>query len=73
MTATAPTPIRVARPSRDLTASGRFPVEARVQRLPAAGGTRVAARNPYRGEFGVTAVGPGGYRLGLPSHSWGAS
>ncbi|MFJ9952332.1 VOC family protein [Kitasatospora sp. NPDC091207] len=46
--------------------------EAAVARLEAAGGTRVAAHNPYWDEFGVTVADPDGYRLVLCSRSWGA-
>ncbi|WP_318206855.1 MULTISPECIES: VOC family protein [unclassified Streptomyces] len=46
--------------------------EAQVERLLAAGGTRVAAHNPYWDEFGVTVEDPDGYQLVLCSRSWGA-
>ncbi|HTZ94630.1 MAG TPA: VOC family protein [Streptosporangiaceae bacterium] len=36
-----------------------------------AGGTRVAARNPYWDEWGVTIIDPDGYRLVLCTRSWG--
>ena len=38
-----------------------------VGRLADAGGTRVAARNPWWDEGGVTIVDPDGYRLVLPA------
>ena len=41
-----------------------------VSRLVAAGGTQVAARNPYWDHGGVTVVDPDGYRLVLTSRSW---
>ena len=41
-----------------------------VRRLVDAGGTRVAARNPYWDHGGVTIVDPDGYRLVLTSRSW---
>jgi hypothetical protein len=41
-----------------------------VGRLVDAGGTRVAARNPWWDEGGVTIVDPDGYRLVLTSRSW---
>ncbi|MFB7516687.1 VOC family protein [Streptomyces sp. NPDC056144] len=44
--------------------------EEQVERLIAAGGTRVAAHNPYWDEFGVTVVDPDGYQLVLCSRSW---
>ncbi|MFF1509535.1 VOC family protein [Streptomyces sp. NPDC058326] len=44
--------------------------EEQVERLLAAGGTRVTAHNPYWDEFGVTIADPDGYRLVLCSRSW---
>ena len=41
-----------------------------VRRLADAGGTRVAARNPYWDEAGITIADPDGYRLVLTSRSW---
>jgi catechol 2,3-dioxygenase-like lactoylglutathione lyase family enzyme len=41
-----------------------------VSRLIDAGGTRVAARNPYWERWGVTIADPDGYRLVLSSRSW---
>jgi len=41
-----------------------------VSRLADAGGTQVAARNPYWDRGGVTIVDPDGYRLVLTSRSW---
>ena len=41
-----------------------------VRRLAAAGGTQVAARNPYWDQGGVTILDPDGYRLVLTSRSW---
>ena len=41
-----------------------------VTRLIDAGGTRVAARNEYWDEWGVTIADPDGYRLVLSSRSW---
>ena len=41
-----------------------------VHRLTEAGGTRVAARNPYWDRWGVTVADPDGYRLVLSSRSW---
>jgi catechol 2,3-dioxygenase-like lactoylglutathione lyase family enzyme len=41
-----------------------------VGRLIRAGGTRVAARNPYWERCGVTIADPDGYRLVLSSRSW---
>jgi catechol 2,3-dioxygenase-like lactoylglutathione lyase family enzyme len=41
-----------------------------IRRLVAAGGTRVAARNPYWDEWGVTIADPDGYRLVLSTRSW---
>jgi catechol 2,3-dioxygenase-like lactoylglutathione lyase family enzyme len=41
-----------------------------VSRLIGAGGTRVAARNPYWERWGVTIADPDGYRLVLSSRSW---
>ncbi|OKJ53462.1 glyoxalase [Streptomyces sp. CB02009] len=46
--------------------------EAQVERLLAAGGTRVAAQNPYWDEYGVTVEDPDGYQLVLCSRTWGA-
>lgn len=45
--------------------------EALVERLVAAGGTRVPAHNPYWDEYGVTVADPDGYRLVLCSRTWG--
>ncbi|MEU4064869.1 VOC family protein [Streptomyces wedmorensis] len=48
------------------------PVEdAQVERLLAAGGTRVSAHNPYWDEWGVTVIDPDGYQLVLCSRDWG--
>jgi hypothetical protein len=41
-----------------------------VSRLIDAGGTQVAARNPYWERWGVTIADPDGYRLVLSSRSW---
>jgi catechol 2,3-dioxygenase-like lactoylglutathione lyase family enzyme len=41
-----------------------------VRRLLDAGGTRVAARNPYWDRWGVTIADPDGYRLVLSTRSW---
>jgi catechol 2,3-dioxygenase-like lactoylglutathione lyase family enzyme len=41
-----------------------------ITRLLDAGGTQVAARNPYWDEWGVTIADPDGYRLVLGSRSW---
>jgi catechol 2,3-dioxygenase-like lactoylglutathione lyase family enzyme len=43
---------------------------ATTDRLVAAGGTRVPARNPYWEEWGVTIEDPDGYRLVLCSRQW---
>ncbi|MEF9881881.1 VOC family protein [Streptomyces sp. P9-A4] len=45
--------------------------EEQVRRLVEAGGTRVAAHNPYWDEWGVTVADPDGYRLVLCSRTWG--
>ena len=44
--------------------------EELVGRLTGAGGTRVAARNPYWDRWGVTIADPDGYRLVLSTRSW---
>jgi catechol 2,3-dioxygenase-like lactoylglutathione lyase family enzyme len=44
--------------------------EALVGRLTGAGGTRVAARNPYWDRWGITIADPDGYRLVLSTRSW---
>jgi catechol 2,3-dioxygenase-like lactoylglutathione lyase family enzyme len=41
-----------------------------IGRLVGAGGTRVAARNPYWDQCGVTIADPDGYRLVLSARSW---
>jgi catechol 2,3-dioxygenase-like lactoylglutathione lyase family enzyme len=41
-----------------------------IGRLVGAGGTRVAARNPYWDQWGVTIADPDGYRLVLSALSW---
>jgi catechol 2,3-dioxygenase-like lactoylglutathione lyase family enzyme len=41
-----------------------------IRRLVDAGGTRVAARNPYWDRLGVTIADPDGYRLVLSHRSW---
>ncbi|MBE9497912.1 VOC family protein [Streptomyces sp. GKU 257-1] len=41
-----------------------------IDRLVAAGGTRVLAHNPYWEEHGVTIADPDGYRLVLCSRAW---
>jgi catechol 2,3-dioxygenase-like lactoylglutathione lyase family enzyme len=43
-----------------------------VNRLLAAGGSRVASHNPYWDEHGVTVADPDGYRLVLCSRTWDA-
>ncbi|KUJ67726.1 glyoxalase [Streptomyces albus subsp. albus] len=43
-----------------------------VDRLLAAGGTRVPSHNPYWDRFGVTVADPDGYRLVLCSRTWGS-
>ncbi|MFE5716345.1 VOC family protein [Streptomyces sp. NPDC056501] len=45
--------------------------EEQVERLLAAGGTRMAAHNPYWDEYGVTVADPDGYQLVLCSRTWG--
>ncbi|MFE2557769.1 VOC family protein [Streptomyces sp. NPDC059352] len=48
------------------------PVEdEQVERLLAAGGTRVTAHNAYWEEYGVTVADPDGYQLVLCSRDWG--
>lgn len=42
-----------------------------VERLLAAGGRRVTARNPYWEEWGVTIADADGYRLVLSRRRWG--
>ncbi|MFE5395291.1 VOC family protein [Streptomyces sp. NPDC056568] len=44
--------------------------EALVERLVAAGGSRVASHNPYWDAHGVTIADPDGYRLVLCSRTW---
>jgi catechol 2,3-dioxygenase-like lactoylglutathione lyase family enzyme len=41
-----------------------------ARRLVDAGGTRVAARNPYWDRWGITIADPDGYRLVLSSLTW---
>jgi catechol 2,3-dioxygenase-like lactoylglutathione lyase family enzyme len=41
-----------------------------INRLTNAGGTQVAARNPYWDEWGITIADPDGYRLVLCTRSW---
>jgi catechol 2,3-dioxygenase-like lactoylglutathione lyase family enzyme len=41
-----------------------------VDRLVEAGGVRVAARNPYWDQWGVTVADPDGYQLVLSTLSW---
>ncbi|MDV5144480.1 VOC family protein [Streptomyces sp. SBC-4] len=45
--------------------------EEQVERLLAAGGTRIPAHNPYWDEYGVTVADPDGYQLVLCSRTWG--
>ncbi len=45
--------------------------EAVITRLVEHGGTRVASRNPYWDQWGVTVVDPDGYRLVLSHRTWG--
>lgn len=49
---------------------GKLPDKELVDRLVAAGGTRVPAHNPYWDEHGVTIADPDGYRLVLCSRTW---
>ncbi|MFF7407795.1 VOC family protein [Streptomyces lydicus] len=44
-----------------------------IERLERAGGTRVAAYNPYWDEWGVTLEDPDGYRLVLSRRDWSNS
>ncbi|WP_024760667.1 VOC family protein [Streptomyces exfoliatus] len=44
--------------------------EEQVERLLAAGGTRMPAHNPYWDEYGVTVADPDGYQLVLCSRTW---
>ena len=44
--------------------------EALIARIERAGGTRVAARNPYWDEHGVMFSDPDGYLLVLSTRSW---
>ncbi|HLX52004.1 MAG TPA: VOC family protein [Streptosporangiaceae bacterium] len=44
--------------------------EGLIQRLVAAGGVRVGARNPYWDRWGVTIADPDGYRLVLSARTW---
>ena len=46
--------------------------EEQIERLLAAGGTRVTAHNPYWDRYGVTIADPDGYRLVLCTRSWNA-
>ncbi|MFJ9822006.1 VOC family protein [Streptomyces sp. NPDC101151] len=46
--------------------------EEQIERLLAAGGTRVAAHNPYWDQYGVTIADSDGYRLVLCTRSWNA-
>lgn len=41
-----------------------------ISRITDAGGTLVAARNPYWDRWGVTIADPDGYRLVLSTRSW---
>ncbi|MER5928820.1 VOC family protein [Streptomyces sp. NPDC002054] len=50
---------------------GRPADEALIDRLTAAGGTRVPSHNPYWDAYGVTIADPDGYRLVLCSRTWG--
>lgn len=79
--------IRIARPTRDLTAAERFWVdglglsvvyradggEELVARLEEHGGKRVTSPNPYWNEWGVTVEDPDGYRLVLSTRAWSNS
>jgi hypothetical protein len=56
-----------ARPHRSL--GQPTPAQADTRR-PDAGGTRVAARNPYWDQWGVTIADPDGYRLVLSTRCW---
>ncbi|MFD7098441.1 VOC family protein [Streptomyces xanthophaeus] len=49
---------------------GKPPEESLIDRLVAAGGTRVPSHNPYWDEWGVTITDPDGYRLVLCSRTW---
>ncbi|WP_037607058.1 VOC family protein [Streptacidiphilus rugosus] len=49
---------------------GRPADQELIDRLLAAGGTRVPAHNPYWDVHGVTVADPDGYRLVLCSRSW---
>lgn len=42
-----------------------------IERILAAGGVRVPARNPYWDQWGSTFVDPDGYRLVLSTRAWG--
>ncbi|WP_324616112.1 VOC family protein [Streptomyces sp. NRRL F-5727] len=49
---------------------GKPPDEALVERLVAAGGSRVASHTPYWDAYGVVVEDPDGYRLVLCARSW---
>jgi len=51
---------------------GRPVSDEEIERLVAAGGRRVTARNPYWDEHGVTIQDPDGYRLVLSHRTWDA-
>ncbi|MFJ9824582.1 VOC family protein [Streptomyces sp. NPDC101160] len=50
---------------------GRPVEDTLIDRLIAAGGTRVTSHNPYWDEYGATVADPDGYRLVLCSRTWG--
>jgi len=50
---------------------GEPPDRDLLDRIAAAGGHRVSARNPYWDRWGVTLVDPDGYLLVLSERTWG--
>lgn len=50
---------------------GRPATQSEIDRLVAAGGQVVPARNPYWDRYGVTIEDPDGYLLVLSSRTWG--
>lgn len=49
---------------------GSPPEPGWLDRIVACGGARVAARNPYWDQWGVTVEDPDGYRLVLSTRTW---
>ncbi|WP_378144301.1 hypothetical protein ACFJGV_12620 [Cnuibacter sp. UC19_7] len=62
--------LRAREPATSVRSGLQWLDEELIARIERAGGSRVAARNPYWDEHGVTFADPDGYLLVLSTRSW---